>query len=108
MADLHVQHRAALPPQAVKVLQPLLLGARAAVDAELLPRSYSSWIGFYNTQFSTLQWSKEELARHANGFARATLGLSSPPALEEEALRNMSLLGVAGFAVKGMVRRTTY
>ena len=96
IADLPLTHRPALAPAAAKALQASLSSARSTVPPELVAASYQSWLGFYYKQFTTLQWSKEELARHANTFSRAVLGLASPPPLEEAALRNMGLLGVAG------------
>ena len=91
ITDLPVQQRAALSPVAVKALQGTLARARsAAVGDELRQACYQAWIGFYNKQFTTLQWPKEELVNHANTFARAVLGLKSPPPLEEAALRSQA------------------
>eukprot|EP00966_Prymnesium_polylepis_P268643 6206139-Prymnesium_polylepis.1 len=83
LADLPVQHRPALAPAAAKALQATLTRARSTVPDEILAASYQAWLGFYNSARVTtpLGWTKEEMANHANTFARAVLGVS-PPAIK--------------------------
>ena len=62
-------------------------------------QAYRSWLGYYNSHLKRLNWSREELVRHAAKFAVEGLGLASVPALEKRDVGMMALKGVAGLVV---------
>lgn len=73
---------------------------KAAMDhTPQISQVYQSWLGYYNSHLKRLEWTREELVRHATLFAVQGLGLPSAPTLNARQVGMMALKGVDGLVI---------
>lgn len=65
---------------------------------------YQAWLGCYNSRLIELKWSKDELVKYANQYAKV-LGLQDLPLLERKAVGMMGLKDVDGLRVNLIMRK---
>ena len=61
---------------------------------------YQSWLGYYNSHLKRLNWTREDLVRHAAMFAVHGLRMASAPVLDSRTVGMMALKGVEGLVIE--------
>jgi len=86
-----------IPEALVRTLQEKAKG----VDTDTKAQAYRAWMGYYNSSTRALGWSKEELVRQAENFAREVCGWEErdAPPVDPRMVGKMGLRGVRGLNV---------
>ena len=86
-----------LAPEATKIQQNGVQAYKKEVKSMSLV--YQSWLGYYRTEYRTLNLDFEGLVHEANVFASLVLDCDDPPALEQRVVNKMGLKGVKGILI---------
>ncbi|KAJ1479634.1 P-loop containing nucleoside triphosphate hydrolase protein, partial [Baffinella frigidus] len=97
------EHKGVTDTAAGTAMQGKIAGAYKALDPKTVEQAYQAWLGYYNALTRKMGWTKEDLVRTANDWARQTCGLSYIPTLEAKTVGKMGLKGVAGLNIGGRV-----
>eukprot|EP00474_Spongospora_subterranea_P010277 CRZ10735.1 hypothetical protein [Spongospora subterranea] len=104
MQDLPIQDISQNPLISSKLQSKQLLKALSSVDKTAVlqkaaQQAYQAFLGFYNSNLRMVNWSKSDLVRVANDYAKI-MGLSDVPALQKKTVGMMGLRGVQGLRVE--------